>query len=591
MGEAKVSASSVNVRSGPSTSKKWLGRLEKGETFSYSNDKNGWLQTVYNSQTAYVCKKYTTITSSETAPAPASTESSSSAPASTPSTSSSVSINVNAAVSYNKKRGYSKDKWKKIQNQIGATATGTPDEETAIAVAEWQQAKGLKVDGKCGPQTVGTMDLSASTATSTPAPTTTETPATTTTTPATTTTTTTPATTTTTETPATTTTTTTAPATKILSSKQVSSAIDYNNKQHLESIWTQIQALVGVAETGLVDEITVQAIAAWQKKNGLTADGKFGKKSLAKSGLSTSSSTTTPAPTTTTTTPEPTTTTPAPTTTTTPTVSVGEKLLSSKEVDAALDFSINNHLAIIWKQIQAAVGVEQTNIIDETSVQAIAVWQKNNGLKADGKFGKDCYTKTGLKKPSAGSVKYGEMGPGGLIHANNSFIKKNSTSGFTPKELVDLKTQKKFTISWSQPAKHSDVTPYDKASTDTIKNIVNPSKSPSDYDYWSKGSSWNWKGHPGALKLQEGLWVSCGFHLRPHGSVRGGNPDKPWDKYSPQERPEASKALKGDKVASENAWPPGGHFCLYYNKENGGGTDSCREAADLAKDMQCPEKV
>ena len=279
MGQATVSASSVNVRSGPSTSKKWLGRLNKGETFSYTNDQNGWLQTEYKNQTAYVCKKYTTTSASTTEAPTTATPAPTATAAPTSTESSSVSINVQSAISYNKKRGYSAAKWKKIQAQIGATQTGKSDQETAIAVAEWQQGHGLKVDGKCGPATLATMNLDSSTPTTTttptptttteaPAPTTTETPTTTTETP-----------TTTTEAPA--------PATEnLLSAKQVEAAISYSVKNNLASIWKDIQSVVGTAQTNQIDEVSVQAIASWQKSNGLEADGKFGKKSLEKAGLS-----------------------------------------------------------------------------------------------------------------------------------------------------------------------------------------------------------------------------------------------------------------------------------------------------------------
>ena len=594
MNQATVTASSVNVRSGPSTSKKWLGRLEKGETFSYSNDKNGWLQTVYQNQTAYVCKKYTTTTSASTSAAPATT---SATPASsTPATSSSVSINVSAAVSYNEKRGYSSDKWKKIQAQIGVTTTGTPDEETAIGVAEWQKSKGLKVDGKCGPNTLSTMDLSSTAApatttttpeTTTPAPATT-TPAPETTTPA-------PATTTPAPAPATTTTTST-PTVKILSSSKVKAAIDYNNKQHLESIWTQIQDLVGVDQTGLVDEITVQAIAAWQKSKGLTADGKFGNKSMEKSGLSKPSATTTTTPPATTTTPAtttPATTTPATTTpeTTTPapTTTTTANLLNAKQVSAAIDYSIKNYLPAIWRDIQKTVGTAQTNQVDEISVQAIAAWQNDNGLEADGKFGTKSLQKAGLKKPS-GTLAYGTTGPGGLVYADNNYVRKYQDPS-TEKEVVDLKTGRKFKIFWHAPKNsyHSDVNPLDKPSTDTFKSFVNENVSPEDTDYWSKGSNWSWAGRPGALKLNSNTWIACGYHTRPHGSRQGGNPDYPFTKSSDNDRPQASKDLKGNPKASEDAWKPGGHFCLYYNKDNRGGTDGCKDAVEQAKFMQSPE--
>ena len=476
MAEATVSASSVNVRSGPSTSKKLLGRLYKGDSFSYSNDKNGWLETQYSGKTAYVMKKFTTTGGATSTPAPAAAESpttteSSSESSSVPSTP--ASINVSAAVSYNKKRGYSKAKWMEIQSKVGATADGSPGPKTAQAIANWQQSHGLKADGKCGPGTLAAMGLDGSTPST---PTTTTTP-------------------------------------------------------------------------------------------------------------STPTTTTTPSTPTTTTTPStPTTETP---TTTTPSTDVSEKILSAAQVSSAITYNINQNLASIWKQIQNVVGTAQTGTIDETSVQAIASWQKSNGLEADGKFGKKSLAKAGLSKPSSatgtGSVPYGTVGPGGLTYASNDYVRQNSDAGRQAKEVVDLTTGKRFTISWCPPSGtyHSDCTPYDKASTDTVKSIVNPSKSPEAYSYWAKGSSWNWKGHPGALKLKNGVWISCGFHLRPHGSPLGGHPDKPWNTGSPASRPA--------NMTCDDDWKPGGHFCLYYSEANRGGTKSCRTAAEQAKNMQCPE--
>lgn len=453
MAEAIVSASSVNVRSGPSTSKKLLGRMNRGESFSYSSDQNGWLQTNYQGKNAYVCKKYTTTQSSsvstsvpETKPSTDPVESTTSNPTAS---STSVNINVSAAVSYNKKRGYSKDKWKKIQTKVGATADGSPGAKTATAIAEWQKANGLQVDGKCGPGTLAAMNLEGSASTTSPAP---------------------------------------SPSTS--------------------------------------PETSPATTPSWS----------------------------------------------------------GENLLNGTQVSSAIQYNIKQNLASVWKDIQSVVGVAQTGNIDEVSIQAIAVWQRDNGLGADGKFGKKSQTKAGIEPPSnSGSTEFGTVGSGGLMYASNKYVRENSASQRYAKEIVDLQTGKRFTVNWKAPSGnyHSDCTPNDKASTDTIKNIVNPSKSPDNYSYWSKGSSWNWKGHPGALKLDNGVWVSCGFHLRPHGSPLGGNPDKPWNKSSPKSRPA--------NYQSADDWKPGGHFCLYYSASNDGGTNSCRDAAELAKNMKAPD--
>ena len=47
----------------------------------------------------------------------------------------------------------------------------------------------------------------------------------------------------------------------------------------------QIQRVVGVSATGIVDEATVLAVASWQKANNLTVDGEFGKASASAAGI------------------------------------------------------------------------------------------------------------------------------------------------------------------------------------------------------------------------------------------------------------------------------------------------------------------
>ncbi|MBQ9818205.1 MAG: peptidoglycan-binding protein [Proteobacteria bacterium] len=451
MEQATVSASSVNVRSGPSTKKKLLGRLNKGETFSYSSDQNGWLQTIYKNQTAYVCKQYTKTGGNAQTPQQE--------PPKAEPLKEEDSYNESSAIAFNKAAGFSSAQWKVIQKAVGTTADGKPGKNTARKIRDWQKSHGLPANGKC-------------------------------------------------------------------------------------------------------DDATYAAITGGAQNTETPQNQK----------------TETPEP--------PKSTTPEP-----PKNDSGEKLLNSTQVESAIEYNRKNNVTI-WKEIQAAVGTAQTGLFDETSVQAIASWQKNNGLEADGKFGKKSLDKAGIKKKSSGSLKYGEVGPGGLTYASNRFLQQNHKSGFHPKDLVDLQTGKRFTISWHTPSLgyHSDCSPNDKAAVDTMKSIVNPGKAPDDYDYWSHGSSWSWKGRPGAVKVKDGLWVACGFHLRPHGSLRGGqSPDKPCDKASPNNRPEASKNITNNKKAREDAWKPGGHFCVYYNKDNGGGTKECNQAAEDAKFMQCPE--
>ena len=151
-GKAKVKASSgLNVRKGAGTNYAKIGSLTNGTTVSYSSEVNGWLQINYNGKTGYICKNYTTITSAATG--------SESKPSSSSSGGGDVNFDVDAAVSYNKKRGYSASLWKQIQSKVGTTADGDPGPKTAKAIASWQKSNGLSADGKCGPGTLQAMGL------------------------------------------------------------------------------------------------------------------------------------------------------------------------------------------------------------------------------------------------------------------------------------------------------------------------------------------------------------------------------------------------------------------------------------------------
>ncbi len=457
MEQAKVSASSVNVRSGPSTKKKLLGRMNRGETFSYSSDQNGWLQTVYKSQTAYVCKQYTTtVGAAQTigTPAPA--------------------------------------------QETPAETSQTADSDTGAKV----RINANKVNIRKGPSK------------------------------------------------------------KNGCYGQVNKGSEFTLLGSEGGEWYKIEYKGNVA---YVMQQFADKVSAVQEP--------------------------TPAPTTV---PEPSAATPDTPTASPETTWTGEKLLTSKQEKAAISYSESENLASIWKDIQSLVGVAQTGTIDEASVQAIASWQKKNGLTPDGKFGNKSFNKSGLSKPAesvdTNSAEAQEQAlTGKLKYVNNTYVRKYSGgSGRHVKQLVDLNTGKRFNISWARPSGtyHSDVTPNDKASTDVVKNIVNPSKDPSDNAYWGKGRAWDWTGHPGAMQLSNGVWIACGFHLRPHGAPQGGNPDYPWNQSSPASRPAnySSRTPEG-----KDAWKPGGHFCLYYNESNDGGTKGCREAVLKAKNMKVPE--
>ncbi len=74
------------------------------------------------------------------------------------------------------------------------------------------------------------------------------------------------------------------PSGDLLSECQIRSAILFNKRTN-QSICTKIQELVGVVPDGSFSKETILAIAAWQAKNSLEIDGKFGPKSKEKAGF------------------------------------------------------------------------------------------------------------------------------------------------------------------------------------------------------------------------------------------------------------------------------------------------------------------
>ncbi|MBQ9817409.1 MAG: peptidoglycan-binding protein [Proteobacteria bacterium] len=194
-----------------------------------------------------------------------------------------TSDQISSAVSYNKKKNQSI--CTKIQKLVGSEPDGIFGPITVQAIANWQAAKSLEVDGKFGPkskeqaekdnwvwssnvsQTVEGSDSGKSESksesssesssesksesnTTPPSPPSSSTPA-------------------------------------ILSDEAVQKAIKWTGDQGYTSDFIkQIEKTVGVAQDGKLDASDFQAIAAWQQAKGLDVDGKFGGKSIAAAGLS-----------------------------------------------------------------------------------------------------------------------------------------------------------------------------------------------------------------------------------------------------------------------------------------------------------------
>ena len=63
-GSVKVTASSLNVRTGAGTGYKVIGTVKKNQVFSYSAESNGWYKINYNGKDGWISGKYATKTSS-----------------------------------------------------------------------------------------------------------------------------------------------------------------------------------------------------------------------------------------------------------------------------------------------------------------------------------------------------------------------------------------------------------------------------------------------------------------------------------------------------------------------------------------------
>lgn len=131
------------------------------------------------------------------------------------------------------------------------------------------------------------------------------------------------------------------------------------------------------------------------------------------------------------------------------------------------------------------------------------------------------------------------------------------------KEVIDLTTGKSFFISWAaSPNYHSDWTPWSPEDVQTIWKFLHPNGGGN----MSNPKDWSWDARPGVLKLN-GHMIACGFHLRPHAAIMGGNPGYPFTSQ--------------DNTRPPGGWPLGGHMCMYYG-DSPGGTPKCNEAAELA---------
>lgn len=171
------------------------------------------------------------------------------------------------------------------------------------------------------------------------------------------------------------------------------------------------------------------------------------------------------------------------------------------------------------------------------------------------------YDQNGMVVGSSGNVGYIEGPVEYLSTAEVAAIQSKREK----KEVIDLTTGKSFFVSWAaSPTYHSDWTPMTPADVQTIWKFLHPNGGGNIND----PNDWSWNARPGILKLN-GHLIACGFHLRPHHNIMGGNPGPPFTNG-------------GDRVNGK--WKMGGHMCMYYG-DSPGGTQKCNEAARTAYEL------
>jgi len=149
-----VTASALNIRSGPGTNNKIVGVVVKGKKVTVHEKVGEWYKISYNGINGYVHSSYIKLEQSQTP---------------TPNPSTTPSINITSTL----RRGSKGSEVKALQqylNQLGYNC-GTPDgifgTKTEAAVKAFQKAKGLTADGIVGPKTRAALNGSGSSA---PAP-------------------------------------------------------------------------------------------------------------------------------------------------------------------------------------------------------------------------------------------------------------------------------------------------------------------------------------------------------------------------------------------------------------------------------------
>ena len=137
---------------------------------------------------------------------------------------------------------------------------------------------------------------------------------------------------------------------------QVRRAVAYNIRRTFDvELIRRIQRTVGTRDDGVFGAATVRAVATWQETHALLADGQVGPRTFA--ALQTE-------------------------------WALHGHGLSAREIAAALRYDrARGYAAALVSRLQQTVGVPATGEFDESTVLAIARWQADRDLFADGKVG------------------------------------------------------------------------------------------------------------------------------------------------------------------------------------------------------------
>ena len=247
---------------------------------------------------------------------------------------------------------------------LGLSA-GASDQDFAQAVANWQTQNGLTADGMLGPDTWSAMQPQLGAAPTSPpsvsVPTPTATPS---------------------PTPSAAVST---PSSTIDVDRAVQANRQYAGQLGWAARYSDIVSLLGLSGTP-TDQDFAQAVANWQTQNGLTADGMLGPDTWSAMQPQLGAAPTSP----------PSVSVPTPTATPSPTPSAAVSTPSSTiDVDRAVQANRQYAGQLGWaarySDIVSLLGLSGTPT-DQDFAQAVADWQTQNGLTADGKLGPDTWS-------------------------------------------------------------------------------------------------------------------------------------------------------------------------------------------------------